>query len=292
MKQILVTGATGNIGIEVVRYLNELKSSSEIVVAVRNVESAKKKFNNSENLQYRTFDFEKPDTFSAAFDQINLLFLLRPPHISEVDTFFRPLLISAKKGGINKIVFLSVQAAEKSKIIPHNKIERLIQELGFNYIFVRPSYFMQNLTTSMLEEIQSNRSITLPSADAKFNWIDVKNIGEACAKLIIDFEKYQNKPYEITGSENKNFSEVANLITEVIGEKIAYKSINPVSFYFRKRKEGVEKGFAIVMTILHFLPRFQSEPKISDNYQMLTGKDPTRMKEFLKREKDEFKKPY
>lgn len=286
MKRILVTGATGNIGLEVIHYLSELKTDSGIYAAVRNVEKAKKTFENFPNLHYRQFDFDDKSTYSEVFDSIDILFLLRPPQISEVEKVFRPLLISAGENGINQIVFLSVQGAEKSKVIPHNKIERLIHELQFDYIFVRPSYFMQNLTTTLLPEIINTKTITLPSGNAKFNWIDVKNIGEVCANLLAQFEKFQNQAYEITGTENKNFEEVANLMTETIGERIRFKSINPISFYFRKKTEGIKSGFAIVMTILHFLPRLQDEPEISDNYQKLTGKVPTTLQEFIEREKE------
>lgn len=286
MKRILVTGATGNIGLEVVHYLSELNFDSQIFAAVRNIEKAKKVFKNHPDLHYRSFDFENQNTFSQAFEQVDILFLLRPPHISDVENLFRPLLNSAKENRINKIVFLSVQGAEKSKIIPHNKIERIIQELRFEYIFVRPSYFMQNLTTTLLPEILNKRSITLPSGRAKFNWIDVKNIGEASANLIAQFKKYQNQAYEITGTENKNFREIASLMTEITGERIKFKNINPISFFFQKKNEGVQSGFAIVMTILHFLPRLQAEPKISNNYQKLTGKTPTTLKEFINREKE------
>lgn len=291
MKRILVTGATGNIGHEVVHYLSALNSDSEILAAVRNIEKTKKTFKDYPDLQYRQFDFENESTYSTAFDQIDILFLLRPPHISDVEDVFRPLLNSAHKNSIAKIVFLSVQGSEKSKVIPHNTIERLIQELQFDYIFIRPSYFMQNLTTTLLPEIINKRSITLPSGKAKFNWIDVKNIGEASANLIAQFVKYQNQAYEITGTENKNFGEVASLVTEITGERIRYKSINPICFYFRKKKEGAESGFAIVVTILHFLPRFQAEPIISDNYQKLTGKVPTTLQEFIEREKEKITTP-
>ena len=291
MKRILITGATGNIGTEVVHSLIELNSDSEIIVAVRNIKKARKKFTDSPKLLFRQFDFDKSDTFSATFNQIDVLFLLRPPHISEVDKFFRPLLNSAKENGINKIVFLSVQGAEKSKVIPHNRIEHLIQELKFNYIFVRPSYFMQNLTTTLLPEIVNSRTITLPSGNAKFNWIDVKNIGEASARLILDFEKYQNQAYEITGIESKNFSEVAQLMTEITGERIRFRNINPLSFYFKKKKEGIRSGFALVMTILHFLPRLQADPEISDIYHKLTGKVPTRLQEFIERENEKIATP-
>ncbi|KAA3642599.1 MAG: NmrA-like family protein [Bacteroidetes bacterium] len=192
---------------------------------------------------------------------------------------------------MNKVVFLSVQGAEKSKVIPHNKIERLIQEFQFNSIFVRPSYFMQNLTSTLLPELINKRSITLPSGSAKFNWIDVKNISEVTANLILKFDNYRDQSYEVTGRENKNFGEVARIISSVLGEKIRFFSINPISFYFRKRREGVQNAFAMVITILHFLPRLQAEPKISDNYQKLTGKVPTTLQEFIEREKDKLSQP-
>jgi hypothetical protein len=113
----------------------------------------------------------------------------------------------------------------------------------------------------------------------------VRNIGEATAKLILQFDTYQNQAYEITGTENKNFDDAASLISEVVGESVQFNSINPIRFYFLKKKEGISSGFAVVMTILHFLPRLQSEPEISDNYKNLTGKNPTTLKEFLEREK-------
>jgi uncharacterized protein YbjT (DUF2867 family) len=291
MKRILVTGATGNIGLEVVHYLNALNFDSEILAAVRNIEKAKKTFKNYPDLLYRQFDFENENTYSIAFDQIDILFLLRPPHISDIEKIFRPLLNSARKNGINKVVFLSVQGAEKSNVIPHNKIERLIQELHFEYIYVRPSYFMQNLTTNLLPEIVEKRSITLPSGKAKFNWIDVKNIGEATANLVLNFERYHNQAFEVTGAENKNFGEVTSLMSNILGIKIQFIKINPISFYFRKKKEGVQSGFALVMTILHFLPRLQAEPKISDYYQKLTGNIPTTLQEFIEREKEKITTP-
>ncbi len=292
MKRILITGATGNIGTEVVRYLYELDDESEIIVAVRNIESAENIFTHLPKLSFRTFDFEKQNTFNDAFKDINIIFLLRPPHISEVDKYFQPLLESAKKNGIEKIVFLSVQGAEKSKVIPHNKIERLIKLNDFKYIFVRPSYFMQNLTTTLLPEILENQTITLPSGQAKFNWIDVKNIGEASAVLIKSFDTYQNSAYEITGTENKNFQEVTEIMSEITGTKFRFKNINPISFYIKERKSGMQRGFAIVMTILHFLPRLQKEPEISNNYFKLTAKKTTTLKQFISREKEKITTPY
>jgi uncharacterized protein YbjT (DUF2867 family) len=288
MWRVLVTGATGNIGREVIHYLFKSANEIEVIAGVRDIPKALHAFTEYTDLAFNTFDFDDATSFFPAFQGFNVLFLLRPPQIADVKLFFVPLFQAAKEAGISKIVFLSVKGAERSKVIPHNKIERLIKSFGFNYIFVRPSYFMQNLTTTLLPELVKNHRITLPSANAKFNWIDVANIGEASAILIEYFEKYQNSAYEITGSENRSFQEVSDLLSEILGKKIELKTLNPISFYFRKKKEGMPGEFALVMTLLHFLPRLQSEPEISDDFHKLTGKKPTDLIGFLEREEEKF----
>lgn len=290
MSNILITGATGNIGFELIRFLNTFGSSHRIIAGVRNIEKAKNIFKQYPNLKYVNFDFENPDTFDKALTGIGRIFLLRPPHISKVDKYFSPLIASIKQKAINEIVFLSVQGAEKSKVIPHNKIEQLIKESGCNYIFLRPSYFMQNLTTTLMGDIKVKREIILPAGKAKFNWVDIENIGEATAILLDRFDKYKNQTFEITGLENESFEKVTSLINNAIENPISYRNVNPLKFYSLKKRDKMVKGMIIVMILLHFLPRFQKEPKISDFYEQLTGKKPTDLKTFIEREKIQFEK--
>ncbi|WP_088324570.1 NmrA family NAD(P)-binding protein [Polaribacter tangerinus] len=285
MIRILITGATGNIGVELIDYLNNLSTNSISFVAVRNIEKAKISFKKYPNLGYRKFNFDNKNSYLQAFEQIDILFLLRPPHISSSKEVFYPLLKAAKKSGIQKVVFLSVQGAEKSKFIPHYKIEKIIQELQLEYIFVRPSYFMQNLTTTLLPEILNKQHIYLPSGNAKFNFIDVKNIAEVTAQLLLKFDDYKGKAYEITGAENKNFTEVVKIISKITGLKMRFKNVNPILFYIRKLKDGFERDYALVLTILHFIPRLLAAPIISDNYKKITGNNPISIKEFILREK-------
>ena len=257
-KNVLITGATGNIGMEVIRYLIGQGADIQITAAVRDVKKSREKFPFPiDKLRFRKFDFEEPASYEDAFRDIDILFLLRPPHISDVEKVFRPLLHAAARHGIGQVVFFSVQGVENNKIIPHHKIEERIKEFGFAYIFVRPGYFMQNLTTALLPEVKKEKSITLPCAKAGFNWIDVNNIGEATAHLLLEFEQYQNGAFDITGTDKKNFYQVAELLSEVTGEKITFKNINPIKFFFKKKKEGINAGLAMVMTLIHFLPRLK-----------------------------------
>ncbi len=288
MQKILITGATGNIGKEVIKFYHQLTDSHTLVAGVRDVDKSRKSFGEYPNVDLVHFDFEDANSFPAALQHIDILFLLRPPHISDVPKYFKPLLEAAVVAKVKGIVFLSVQGAERSNIIPHAKIEKLIVQAGIDYVFLRPGYFMQNLTTTWAKDIQQNRKISLPAGQAKFCWVDVENIGEVAAHVLLDVVRYRNQVIEITGTENKNFKEVCALLSEVLEETVTYESVGPIRFYLRKRKEGVSSGLALVMLILHFLPRFQSVPALSTKYQEITGKVPTLLRAFMARERSKF----
>jgi uncharacterized protein YbjT (DUF2867 family) len=214
---------------------------------------------------------------------------LRPPHISDVESYFKPFINKIKDSGIKKIVFISVQGAEKSSIIPHNKIENFLIQSNIEYIFVRPSYFIQNLSTTFLKEIEEKNSVTIPVKNGIFNWIDIENIGEASAQLILNFEQYKNKGYDLTGNENRTFSDACKILSDTLDKEIKLISPSIFKFFSMKRKEGMKTPYIIVMTMLHFLPRFQKAPLISNNFKNLTGKEPSTLKEVFNRDINTFK---
>jgi uncharacterized protein YbjT (DUF2867 family) len=148
---------------------------------------------------------------------------------------------------------------------------------------------MQNLTSNLLKDIKEKRKIILPAGKAEFLWVDGRDIGEAAARLLENFADYKDKAYEITGYEWYNFEEVANEISKQLEDTIEYKSVNPIRFYFIKKKEGMPSGMIMVMIVLHFLPRFQAKAEKSSFYEQLTGKKPTTLEEFVAREKESWK---
>ncbi|WP_414468349.1 NmrA family NAD(P)-binding protein [Methanobacterium sp. ACI-7] len=285
MKRILITGATGNVGYEVIRSLFEIETNNQIIAGVRNIDRAKKKLEEFNSLQYIEFDFEDLSTFDSSLEDIDTVFLLRPPHISDIKKIFKSLIDSFKKYHVKEVVFLSVQGAERSNIIPHAKIEKLIIESKIDHIFLRPGYFMQNLITTLLDDIKEKNRIFLPAGKAKFNWIDVQNIGETAAIVLEDFKKYRNNAFEINGYENLDFGKVAEIMSGILNRNIKYENPNLINFYRTKRREGIDRNFVLVMIMLHFLPRFGKDPAISNFYEGITGKKPTKLADFIKREK-------
>ena len=275
---ILITGATGNIGWEIIEYFN-YTAGNKIFAAVQDVQ--KNSF--TKPVELRAFDFYDLELVGAAIKDIDIIFLLRPPQIADVENVFKPLVELFTSVGIKHIVFLSVQGAENLPVIPHYKIEKLLRESGIPYMFIRPGYFMQNLTTTLRNDIERGE-IYLPSKKAKFNWVDATDIGRAIATILEAPENHRNKAYIITGHEQLAFEEVSEMLARITGKPMCFKSPSLPSFFLRKLREGEHVPMIFVLMMLHFMPRFFKLPPLSDDYKLLTGHQPGTLEEFIKRE--------
>lgn len=278
MKKVLITGATGNVGLEVIKSLEKIPHNLSIYAGVRDLIKDGDKLAKFEGKPIH-FDFEDALTYQI-FSKCDVLFLLRPPQISDTEKYFKPLIESAKVLGVKHIIFLSVQGVEKSSIIPHHKIEKMIVESGIPYTFLRPAYFMQNFTTTLHKDI-ANRQIFLPAGKIKFTLIDVRDIGKVTAKIITQIGSHANSAYDLTCSERLSFQEMAEKLSNSLGEKISYKSPNLFQFFLRKRRENVAFGYILVLIMLHYLPRFQDVPPISDWVEKITGDKPITFNQFI-----------
>lgn len=287
--KILITGASGNIGFEMIRSLSKVDESVEIIAGDFDVNRARKILAEFENLSFRHVDFSQPGTFKEALKDIDLLFLLRPPQLADVEKYFRPFLSKAIEMNVNRVMFLSVQGVENQKFIPHFKLEKLILELKFDYVFLRPGYFMQNLITTLLFDIKHNNRIYIPAGKLKFNWVDAADIGKVGAILLTSFDKFKNRPFEITGSEFKGLDEVAILLSNELERDIKYVSPNLFAFYREKKKQGIARPMIFVMIMLHFLPRFKkNKPQLSNVVKEITGTESGSIMSFIRREQSNF----
>ncbi len=280
MLTILVTGATGNVGMEVIKSLQDLTMPINVVAGVRDIETDSKKLRIAK-VNVVKFDITNPSTFRDALTNCDILFLLRPPQISEVQKYFRPLIESAIQAKIKHIVFLSVQGVEKSKIIPHHKIEKLIVESKIPYTFLRPAYFMQNFTTTLRNDLVNKKRIFLPAGNAKFTLVDVSDIGKVAAKILSNTESHINQAYELTSTVKYSFKQMAEKLTVGLGTRIEYTSPSLLNFYQVKRREKMPVMFILVMIMLHYFPRFQKAPMITDCIKKITGDEPRSFEQFI-----------
>jgi uncharacterized protein YbjT (DUF2867 family) len=284
---VLLTGATGNVGLSVLKALKKEATGLKIVVGLRNIPTDAEKMKPF-NVSMVTFDFENINTYQTALQHIDILFLLRPPQLADVPKYFKPLIHEAVNANIKHIVFLSVQGVENSKFIPHHKIEQLIIDSKIPYTFLRPAYFMQNFTTTLKHDIVSKHQLFLPAGKAKFTIIDVDDIGAVTAKVLINPQLHIRKSYELTNKQVLTFYEMAETLSNQLNKKITFISPNLLQFYLIKRKENLPPMLILVMIMLHYLPRFQKQPETTEWVKIITNNDPKTFKQFIDENKNSF----
>ncbi|WP_347353920.1 SDR family oxidoreductase [Acetoanaerobium noterae] len=277
MDKYLITGGTGNIGKYVIEELLEM--NKDIRVAVRGITQAEQVFKDK-NVELVAFDFLDNTTFDNALEGVEGIFLMRPPNLANPEKDMFPFLQVAKEKGIKKIVFVSLLGVEKNPVVPHRKIESMIKELGINYVFLRPSFFMQNLSSNHREELKERNELFISAGKSKTSFIDTRDIGKAAAITLVE-EKYKNQGITLTGKTAIDYYEVAEIMSRVLNRKIEYK--NPGLLKFRKEriKRGTPKEFANVMMFLYLMTKLGTAKSITNDLEKIIGTEPTSFERYV-----------
>jgi uncharacterized protein YbjT (DUF2867 family) len=276
LSAVLVTGALGNVGVEVVK---QLQSRGRAVRAADlEVRHLKSQFGDS--VQAVPFDFSKPETYEAAFRAVKTMFLMRPPQISDVKRYIFPAIDAAKRADVRHVVFLSLIGIEKATFVPHYKVEQYLKKIGMQTTFLRCSFFMQNLNTTHRQEIKERSELMIPVGAAKTSFIDVRDVG-AVAAIALSEEGHARKNYDLTGSESLDYWEVANIMSEVLGRKITYRNPNPLHFLFKAVHRGIPFRYALVMLGLYTSTRFGMADRVTDAVEWLTERKPITFQQYV-----------
>lgn len=273
--KILITGATGNVGAEVVE---ELKGRVPFRVGARDVDSARSTLGH--NLEYTHFDFLDPSTYPQTFSSIERMFLVRPPALANVQRDIAPAVWAAVGAGVKHIVFLSLLGVEKNRFVPHHKIESLVRETGVAWTFLRAGFFMQNLSTTHRAEIKERGKIALPVGKAKISFIDVRDIAAVAAEALVA-DGHKNRAYALTGGEALDYYQVAETMSAVLGKPVRYTEPSNLRFVRQQLEAGRPLGFTLVMTGLYALTRFGSADRVTADVQNVLGRTPITLEQFI-----------
>jgi (4-alkanoyl-5-oxo-2,5-dihydrofuran-3-yl)methyl phosphate reductase len=214
---ILITGATGNIGTELVKLLDSNGSSLRVVSR-----DEKKVAHLDPHIERVIGDLREPSVVQRAVQNVDKLFvipvLLDPNH--ETD---RLLFDEAKRAGVGRIVMVSsgvVRLDDKNPIgILHRQKEQLIEETGIPWTFLRPSGFMSNTLRFWLNTIKSQAKVFNPTGDGKTAPISPYDIA-AVAAVVLTTNGHEGKTYDLTGPELLTTHDQVTILSKVIGKPI------------------------------------------------------------------------
>ena len=293
-RTILVTGATGNVGSEVVKQLVSSFSSSSSgqsvirAAAVHSQNKADKFRQYGETVEIVNMDYNKPETIAAALNNVGKLFLLTLPSLNMTDISSK-VVREAKKNGVQHIVKLSVFGADAEPGIIigrlHGQEERIIEESGMTCTFLRSSAFMQNFVNYFGYTIKAQNAIYLPAGEGKVSFVDARDVAAVAAKLLTKNNgrsQHENKVYVITGPEALSYSQVAEIISKEIGRKISY--IDTAEEDTRKVMKSMGREDWLIDAILEefYNARVGNRSKTTNTVEQIIGRKLTSFAQFVR----------
>lgn len=275
-KSILVIGAGGNVGREVVRHLAARGATAR--AAVSRADTPRQPNVAAETV---LFDFLDPDTFPAAFDGVERMFLLRPPAISNVKRDILPAIEYAAVAGVRQIAFLSLVGAEHNRFVPHAKIETVLKGSGIPWTMLRCGFFMQNLNTIHRADIVEHDDLFIPGGHGATSFIDVRDIGAAAARTLTE-PGHEGRAYDLTGQETLTYGEVAAIMTQELGRPITYSNPSVFSFARRMRRRGHSWNYIWVMEGIYLTTRLGLAATLAPDVELLLERPPATMRQYVR----------
>jgi uncharacterized protein YbjT (DUF2867 family) len=219
---ILVTGAAGTTGSEVVRLL----SAKGVRVRALVRDPGKTGRFSGPGVEAVVADLERPATLDKALKGVDKVYLASSVD-PRVSLLHGNVIDASKRAGVKQIVRLSAIAASTScpsRFLKwHGEVDERLSRSGISYAILRPHFFMQNLL-GMRDSIRNEGAIYLPAKDAKTAAIDTRDVA-ASAVAVLTSEGHSGRVYDLTGPESLGFAEIAARLGKGIGRPVQYVDV-------------------------------------------------------------------
>jgi uncharacterized protein YbjT (DUF2867 family) len=277
---ILITGATGTVGREVIGELQRLGATG-VRALVR--DPARASFIREAGFETVEGDFDKPETLDTALEGVERALLLTPPSPHTVAQH-AAFVEAAKRAGVRRVVKLSAVGADSSAPEGfgkwHGQSEELLKSSGLGWTILRPNFFMQNLL-GQAGAIAAQGAIYQPVGDARASFIDARDIAAVAARTLTD-EGHEGETYVLTGPEALSYTDVAAKLSEATGRPVAYVAITPEQFREGALAQGLPEWLVSALERLNELAVSGDAEEVTEDVRRVGGREPKTFDEFAR----------
>jgi uncharacterized protein YbjT (DUF2867 family) len=276
---IMVTGATGNNGQELVRQLAALGQT--VRALVRNPARAANL--KGPNVELVPGDFDQPATLDAALQGADKAFLLTP--IAERSVEWQSAFIqAARRAKVKHLVKFSGMGARPSIGVEllrmHGETDEVLRNSGLPFTILQPNSFHQNILSSAAT-IKAQNAFYWPMKTAQQSTVDIRDINAIAAKVFTS-PGHEGKTYVITGPEALTFQQAAEKLSAVLGRKIQYLDVPLSAAADGMRKSGMpEWNVRVVIELLGYFAT-GAAAAITDTVPRLLGRPAISFEQFAK----------
>ncbi|HAZ07482.1 MAG TPA: NAD(P)-dependent oxidoreductase [Elusimicrobia bacterium] len=280
---ILVAGATGKVGRELVMELKIRRAAFKVLV--RDPAKANALLG---PVDCAHGDFNAPHALDKLLAGVEAAFLLTPadPRMGAWQTAFAR---AAKKAGVKRLVKVSVLGAAPESAMAlgrwHGEIEEEIKRLDIPFVMLQPAYFYQNLLG--LAPLILRGVLPGPMGTARFAMVDARDVAAAAAEVLTKPD-HDGKTYVLTGPAALSYAEAAATLSKALGRPVAYSDTPPAAAREHMITGGYPEWRADALLELAAALRSGKADLDTDAVKTLTGRAPIAFESFVRSYKSSF----
>jgi uncharacterized protein YbjT (DUF2867 family) len=268
---IVVTGATGNAGSEVVRALTARGGGVRAFVR----DPGKAGHQLGKNVELAVGDFADLSSVRAALEGADALLLSCADDPRRVG-WEMAAIDTAVAAGVRRIVKLSAAMAEPGSPVAfwdwHGQVERHLRASGAGWVILRSGWYMSNLLAAA-SQVAAEGRLYAPAGEARIAMIDPLDVGAAAA-AVLSSPDHEGQTYLLTGPRAITYTEVAAALSAATGSPIEFVDVPGDAAYQGMIHDGMP-GFVAEQIVAMFGRLRQGvAAQVSPAVEMLTGRAP------------------
>lgn len=273
---IIVTGATGSVGRELVRLLSD--GGSRVRALSRDPERGEE----LPGVEWVRADLARRKQLPEAFEGGDRLFLLTGSG-EDMVWLQKNAIEAAERAGVGRVVKVSaLGATDHSKSVLglwHYNVERIVEDSDLLWTFLRPHHFMQNLLDSRVFDREEGR-VYSASGDGRIPFLDARDIAEV-ARAVLVGEDHHGRTYTLTGPEALSYGEATEILSDVLDRPLEHVAETMDEAWSRRRTAG-EPAWLVAarLAIAGYQRRGGPTERVTDTVERLTGRPPRTFRDF------------
>jgi len=274
---ILVLGASGNTGSEVVRQLKATETPFKVLLRDTR-KAADLGISDKESIPG---DFTDIASLQHAFREQDRLYVAMPPHPDNL-LWMENVIAAAQQQHVKHIVKLSGFGAhpEAGSVIirTHAQTDALLKASGVDYTLLQPNSFFQNLYSSV-PTLQDHGTFYLPMRNTAQSVVDIRDVA-AVAVAALTQDGHDHKTYRLSGPKALTFAEQAAIISHAWGKPVDYVAVSKDAAEAALKEAGLNDWLAASLAeILDWFAQGGYDT-VTDDIQQVLGRSPRTFEAF------------